>query len=249
MSSSASATSEALLILGASVRAATQSAQRAGFKTCGIDLFNDADLRKCGESAKVDDYGDLSQAILQFSPLPFVFTGGLENYSNLLSQISQRHQLLGCSPEVIRRVTDHQQLFVALQQHGFQVIPWSSSLPPHLPEQRWLSKPRKSCGGFNIHFAAETVKTEREPHGDSVYFQEYREGRVIGAVYIASGDFGEGEVSFVGATEQLNGVVDSPDQPFRYCGSAGPLELPRFMEHELSRLGRMLAKEKPISLW
>ncbi|MFT7640870.1 MAG: putative ATP-grasp superfamily ATP-dependent carboligase [Pirellulaceae bacterium] len=241
MSISRSSSADSLLLIGASVRAATQSAQRAGFCSYSIDLFNDIDLRKCGNSAKIEDYRDLPLAIRQFPPAPFLFTGGLENYPKLLQKISERNPLLGCAPRCLSQVTDSQLLFEFLAQHRFNVIPWAASLSsPAVPDgERWIRKPHKSCGGFGIQFVDRTSPQGDAPEIQRSYLQRYQSGKTLGVVFVTNGS----SATLVGATEQISGAVDSPLLPFRYVGSIGPMGLSKFVQDELSRLANLLTDQ------
>jgi predicted ATP-grasp superfamily ATP-dependent carboligase len=235
MSIPKSPSADCLLLVGASVRAATQSAQRAGFETFSIDLFNDADLRKCGASAKIDDYRAIPNAVRQFPPAPFLYTGGLENNLKLLQEISTTNQLLGCPPSSVRSVRDPEVFFEFLHENDFNVIEWSRRLPINCGSDRWLQKPHGSCGGFGIRFVDNENSNSIGP-ADKSYFQRHQPGKPIGFVFVANGS----SASPVGATEQICGVVDSPTQPFRYLGSLGPFDLSAQVNDQLSRLANQL---------
>jgi len=91
-----------LLILGASARAAAQSALRAGCRRVwAADLFADADLRACAEVVQVRDYPHgLEAAISQAPDGPWMYTGALENHPRLVDRLARLHPLLGCPGSV-----------------------------------------------------------------------------------------------------------------------------------------------------
>ncbi len=70
--------SPVVIIVGASVRAAAQSAVRAGYQVLAADLFRDSDLRKCAESIRVQDYPNgLLDVLSEWPPSDWLYTGGL----------------------------------------------------------------------------------------------------------------------------------------------------------------------------
>src|SRR5687767_10917006 len=109
------ASREPLLILGASARAAASSAARAGFAPRAADLFADADLAALCRVTRIDDYpGEFPAAARKFPPSPWMYTGGLENYPELVDQIAAERPLLGNSGSVLREVRDPFKLAAAL---------------------------------------------------------------------------------------------------------------------------------------
>ncbi len=81
-----------LLILGASVRAAAWSALGSGtVQPCCIDLFADADLQRQISAQAIPlsayPYGFL-EASRRAPPGPWLYTGALENYPDLIEAIA-----------------------------------------------------------------------------------------------------------------------------------------------------------------
>ena len=71
-----------VLILGASARAAIHSARRAGLTPHAADLFSDRDATAYATVRRCDlaDYPDgLERLADTFPPMPWLYTGGLEN--------------------------------------------------------------------------------------------------------------------------------------------------------------------------
>src|SRR5215471_13660301 len=101
---------EHLIIVGASTRAAAFSALRAGLKPWCIDLFADADLRaKCPvmQIPRQQYPHGLAEMIRQHAPPgPWMYTGGLENYPQVLHEISQDRFLLGAGEITVQQVRD-----------------------------------------------------------------------------------------------------------------------------------------------
>ena len=119
---------ESLLIVGASARAAAHSAQRGGFHVQAIDLFNDLDLRTVADCRHSFDYpydlGSLSRA---FPDSPFLYTGALENFPDVVSEIAESHTLLGNDATVLKYVRDPFWLENFLRDNGFAAL----ELRPH----------------------------------------------------------------------------------------------------------------------
>ncbi len=225
-----------LLILGASVRAAAQSALRAGLVPRAVDLFGDADLRACCAAERVEDYpDDLLAAATAAPPSPWMYTGALENYPELVEDLAARRPLWGNRGETLCRVRDPLELAHALARHGF-AYPETRSAPPEDGDRgRWLRKPRRSSGGMGIAF------WDGGPSGAAAgyCFQRYCEGTPCAAIFVASA----GRAALLGVTEQLCGAAWAGAAPFHYCGSIGPLPFSDAEEKELARLGNVLSAE------
>src|SRR5262245_57175411 len=108
---------EPLIILGASARAAAQSAARGGFAPYAADLFADDDLRACCPAVQVADYPrGLKAAAREFPPGPWMYTGGFENHPALVERIAQERPLLGNAGAALRSVRNPLQLAAALRE-------------------------------------------------------------------------------------------------------------------------------------
>src|SRR5436309_1085092 len=94
-----------VLILGASARAAAFSALRAGLRPWCADLFADADLLTRCPAVRVTAK-DYVQVFLELAsrkqPGPWMYTGGLENRSDLVGKIAERRPLWGNGPQTLR---------------------------------------------------------------------------------------------------------------------------------------------------
>jgi uncharacterized protein len=98
-----------LLIIGASGRAAAASALRAGLSPFVIDLFADADTVRLCPTLKCDlaDYPHgFIELAKQAPPGPWMYTGGLENYPDVIAVISEARPLWGNGPEKLAEVRD-----------------------------------------------------------------------------------------------------------------------------------------------
>ena len=232
-----------LIIVGASARAAAQSARRAGYEPWCIDLFADRDLQQIATAIRCppDAYpqGIVSLvARATFPPeVPVLYTGALENHPEVLEAIALQQPLLGCSAEVVRKVRDPSALASIPPIKGLGSCRIHLS-PPQKPssdagEVRYLIKPRHSAGGHGIrHWSA------GDPFGKTCYLQEYAPGTSISATYVADAI---GAV-LLGVTEQMLGDAAFGSSGFRYCGSLGSLPLTDRQRGALEYLGMTLAR-------
>lgn len=108
--------------MGASVRAFAQSAQKAGFHAIAADQFADWDTQKAADAIPVSDYphGFLPVA-RQVGSNYFAYTGGLENYPDLVKQLGNEATLLGNSAESLSKLLDKFELFSWIAEQGFTI--------------------------------------------------------------------------------------------------------------------------------
>jgi uncharacterized protein len=253
-------TSEPLLILGASARAAAWSAQRAGYEPLAADMFGDRDLVVCRLSRLVRDYPrGLERAARSFPDAPWMYTGALENHPALVDRIAANRALYGNRGSVLRRVRDPFQVAAALQAAGLPV-PEVARTAASCGSGTWLCKPFRSCGGDRItrFEVSQKMPTERESEAraepqaarDSTgvspsrlgvsahYYQRFIAGvGACGAVFVASG----GRAVLLGTTHQGTGTHWAGAAGFRYSGSWGPQELDHSVEASLRLVGDCLA--------
>ncbi len=199
-------------VVGASARAAVHALTRAGFSAWAVDQFNDRDLKRIAACALCpsNDYPTaIPELAALFPPGPFIYTGGLENHPDIVSELSQTRELWGNPPEVLTRVRDPIQLTAMLNDAGF-ATPRAATQPV---EGRWLRKPLSSGSGIGIRFAQ-----PGEPDSPRHYIQEFIEGVPMSAIYSGT--------TFIGVTEQLIGEPWLHALPFAYCGNIGPVATP-----------------------
>ena len=178
---------ERILILGASARAAAASARRAGFEPFCIDLFADRDTRLLADCLRcpADEYpAGLFRLAKQVPPMPWMYTGGLENYPELVGELAKERELWGNGPDVLRRVREPALLdAVAKQGAGFALSRMTPSGFLLESSAACVRKPRRSSGGSGIRFA------ERHDVADpEFYFQQYIAGESQSAVFFAASE-------------------------------------------------------------
>lgn len=231
------------MILGASTRAAAWSAWRAGFQPVCVDLFLDQDLREIAEVHPLSDYpSGFAEAVVRIPTTPWIYTGGLENYPEILARIAITHPLYGTPPEVVAQVRDPFWLNRFCREHSFavpRVLPGHSAPPL---EEPWLLKPLQGSGGRNIrHWTPQSQSISFDPA--THFFQEYRHGTPCSALFLA----GSQETKLLATFEQLIGQPQPTNlPPFLYSGSIFPSPIPRSAHRELIRLGTLLTEEAPL---
>ncbi len=232
----------ALLILGASVRAAAHSAIRSGYRPIAVDMFGDTDLAACCVTYRVDDYPHGLETVAGPLPrCPVMYTGALENQPALVDRIAASRKLYGNPGHVLRRIRDPFMVAQALEEEGL-CYPQLASRLPHTNNGLWLRKPLESSGGGRISVVqvadGDAPADECYDGGSRFYFQRFINGEPCSAVYIAAG----GRSVFLGATRQLVGTAWTGATGFQYSGSLGPLDLPTDIATDFRRIGNCLAE-------
>lgn len=245
--------SSRLLIVGASTRAAAASAVRAGFHPVCVDRFGDEDLRRIATVVAVnDDLHRTLDAILALPPMPWIYTGSLENDPKFIAAVSERHTLAGNPPDVLKLVRDPFWLERTLRRHDLPALRVQSSrssdayvrtdLRPDVgvrsTEARWLLKPTRSGGGFRItHWSGQPLSAN-----ECFYLQEHRSGTPMSALFIASPK----EAELIGVCEQLIGPEFGAPTEFGYAGSIGPIAVSDRTRELLQRLSDTLTREAQL---
>ena len=91
-----------VLIVGASARAAAESARRAGLVPMAIDLFGDDDLRELCDEVRLCPRGDypagLPELARELPPAPWLYAGGLESQPGVVAELGAGRELWGKRP-------------------------------------------------------------------------------------------------------------------------------------------------------
>jgi uncharacterized protein len=225
-----------IIVVGASARAAAFSALLAGMRPYAIDLFADCDLVDACPAIKVERYPqDFERALADAPQAPWIYTGGLENYPDLIARMESLRPLYGNGADVLRKIRSPELLAERLAAAGFRMPEIRGSRPESGSDGEWLSKPRRSSAGLGIRWLAGAVHSA---HQERTYFQRHVEGVSRSAVYLAS----RGGCELLGATDQWSGVLELPEEPFLYAGSA---VFPACGEEaaSLAKLGDVLTRE------
>ena len=224
-----------VLILGASVRSAAQSALRADFSPIAIDLFADRDLTAIGPGLCIDSESyphGFETLVAQFPNIPWMYTGALENHPDLIDRIAALRPLWGISGAALRTVRDPFSLASLLRQAGF-FAPAVQDFPEGLPtDGSWLVKPRNSAGGRSIR-----PWNQEQPRSDRpAYFQEKIDGISLAAIFVGT----ESGSTLLGITRQL---IGRESEPFAYLGSVGPWPVMDSTRCEIEKIGSTLVVE------
>jgi predicted ATP-grasp superfamily ATP-dependent carboligase len=226
-----------ILIVGASIRAAAQSARRSGFQPVGGDLFGDADLRAICDVSVVRDYPDEFQRLFETCSFDgWMFTGALENHANLLRRWSSRWPYWGTSADDIERLRDPETLRDKLAAAGIHAPDVYRRRAPIDPSHVYLRKPLRSAGGLHIYRVP--GGTDLDWSARDSYLQEFIPGTSYAAVYIAANR----EAQLLGVTRQLVGAAWCGATGFRYSGSIGPVAISESAESEWLRIGKALSQ-------
>ena len=161
-----------VVLIGASIRSAAQSANQAGFRVLGIDHFGDVDTRQaCQEFWILSEFATNSEAIGRFRKFPHFIVGGLNSAKDLPGLLSPppanaktlpvqeagKDLVLPPRNPDVDRLNDPQWLEKLSQECGLSfpksfhsVIP--NAAPPQNPATRWLVKMEQSCGGLGVRW-------------------------------------------------------------------------------------------------
>lgn len=187
-------------VVGASARAAVMSLARAGRSAWAVDLFCDRDLKRIAPCVRCP-FEQFPHGIpviaKQFPPGPVMYTGGLENHPDVITDLAKDREILGAGPSELKRLRERPDSAGAL-------VPATG---------RWLVKSFRSSGGLGVRRA---VPGETVPDGH--YLEEFLDGPVMSAV------FHDGEL--LGITEQIVGASWLHAREFLYAGNLVGWALP-----------------------
>ena len=239
---------DSLIIVGASARAAAQSAIRAGLRPWCIDLFGDVDLRRDApvRVCPPSEYPFGILALMEDAPAGAVmFTGAMENHLSVIDAIALDRPIAGPNPDAIRLARDPATLAALPAYPGLGVCRIRTSPPiwsnyallrraaDRFGSTRWLVKPLDSAAGASI------APWDGQSFQPGQYLQQHIQGRPVSAIYATDG----WSVRLVGATEQIIGDEAFGVTGFRYAGNIGPLPLDESQRDALAHLGAALAQQ------
>lgn len=232
-----------LLIVGASARAAAQSALRAGFAPICADSFADSDLRACARVLPVEDYpAGLCEALRGTKQTPWLYTGSLENRPDVLATLARELPLLGNAASVVGAVRDPNRLYEVLVTRGLPALPVLNARDaPPPPDGTWMLKPRRGAAGRGVivwDAAALASGGLNEPG----YFQQRVDGVEHSALFLAA----KGSAELVGTSRQLVGLEWAGAARHAWCGNLVPAGLPRDVEDTMEAIGQALVEHSGL---
>jgi predicted ATP-grasp superfamily ATP-dependent carboligase len=210
---------EPLIIVGSSVRAAAQSAVRAGFRPWCIDQFGDRDLvENSGNVITVTDWPDEIESAIQSAPqAEWVYSGAIENHPALVEKLSRQRSLSGCNGETLSKLRDPTWLADTLTKASLPSLAVVVSVSGIPNSGEWIVKPLASAAGIGVRdFPGGNVGTA---DFCGHYLQHKARGRVISGLYLSV----ENSALLIGMCEQLCRGSDAGEHRYVYAGSLGPL--------------------------
>ncbi len=229
----------ALLLVGASVRAAAFSALRAGLRPWAIDLFADRDLAAvCSATAIPGRHYPAALAELARSapPGPWLYTGALENWPDLVERMARDRPLWSNDAACLRRVRNPFALADAIRAAGLP-CPAVRRFEDGPGPGRWLRKPFAGGGGTGIHIDCGVYTGRLRDPARRAYLQEFIDGESRSGVFIAGPD----DCRLLGVTRQLVGESWVHAPRFAYAGSIGPVTLSPAERAAWEGLGKTVA--------
>jgi predicted ATP-grasp superfamily ATP-dependent carboligase len=241
--------SQSLIVVGSSARAAAESARKAGYLPWTCDQFADADLAALGATRRINHFpAELLEAIAEAPNVPWIYAGGLENHPDWVDQMAQVRPLLGNPGSILRRIRDPQLLADALTVARLPALRVTASDSPPT-SGRWMVKPLRSGGGIGVRLV--DCANSPPPKLSSHYFQLAAppNARIVGAVFVMA----RGECRYLGASTLHSGRNlgrESSDSPqaeettaadFLYRGSS-TCRLDPWDESAIVRAGEVVAR-------
>jgi uncharacterized protein len=227
------------MIFGASTRAAAQSAVRAGLRPVCADHFADEDLREIADVLPLAEYPDgLVEVVANSPPLPWIYTGALENRPALLEELAALRPLWGNPADVVCAVRDPFRLYDVLTRAGLPALAVREGHAPPTADGRWMVKPCRSSAGHGIHVWQAGAPDAGE-RGEPCFFQQRAAGQPISGLFLSAAD----GTTLIGTSAQLIGLEALSAGPFVYCGSIGPIDLSETVRRQIVRTGEVTASE------
>ena len=231
-----------LILIGASVRAATQSAVRAGFRVTAIDLFGDVDTRAvCHTYVALDKSAPLVVKNLsrEDQATRLMIVGGLDREAELVGELTATCPYLGLNADGLKRLRAAGFLGEIARRAGILFPPGAPNGVKTASADRWLLKNPHSSGGLAVHWAPPSWRLDVAQ--DRSYLQAWVPGRPHGATFVSNG-----------SSCQLLGVCAGRftrigQTPFVYAGSLGPTIVTVQARSSISKLGQTIVDRTGIA--
>ncbi|WP_197171381.1 ATP-grasp domain-containing protein [Novipirellula aureliae] len=209
-----------IILIGASVRSAAESAIRGGLRVIGVDSFGDVDCRSAAEEFHALPKSGVSRQELiatlsrRFPNSPFILVGGFQD-DNFLSQVLGSGRHVDCrQPEVLRLVADKANIR----------FPETTSSTALVSNGRWLEKSLIRTGGLGVRWfdrqtSGPSASPSSKPNASKTIRQRWIAGRRWGITYLSDGV----AAVCLGVCRSLH--TRKAGLPFVYGGSFGPIDL------------------------
>lgn len=224
-----------IVLVGASVRAAAESARKAGFSPIAIDLFGDREtLAVAQQWVHLDDLraNHSEQAFREITQdsQRIAIVGGLQGGYDWIGRCDKT--FLGANPK----------LFAQCDEPGF-LESLASAAKVHFPATHqqgvapagWLIKQRASSGGLGV-----SLCHNRRLLPENAYAQRRLSGRVHGASFLGSGN----HAIPLGVCRLLKKRL--ADLPYAFAGAVGPVPISSRVQEQLRRLGNAFVAQTSL---
>lgn len=262
-----------IVLIGATVRAAGESASRAGFRVIGADLFNDSDTKAvCDLSLPIPTTNDALDRFCQIcSGIDvvcvgdfFAESGSSPSADQVFQRLSENSLVLGATVETRSTLRNFRFLRELAHSSGMK-IPLTFTREDLGPEhttsehttsehttlerhKRWLIKRQHSSGGLGVRWM-NLRNSSSKTNSQSVDFKlsddEWLQQWVAGKPMGATFLSDGDRVLLLGACRSLFTRLGS--SPFVYSGSCGPVELSGLVRGKLQKLGHELVSRTRLT--
>lgn len=219
----------AMVLVGGSVRAATESARRAGLAPIAIDAFGDRETRQAAEHWMPLKQNPPSE-LADLCRLPIRVAGGLaEPYPWLMGLCSRQP---GSNGRLLEQVDDPEFLSRMADHSGTRFPPTRTS---GVGPAGWLLKRRSSSGGLGVR----RINAD-QPIPENHFAQAWAKGALCGASFDCDGTNGR----LVAVCRLLTKRIGN--RPFVFAGAVGPIQVPLSVAVTLKRLGDAVVQATQI---
>jgi len=206
-----------LLIVGASARAAAQSAAAAGYVVAAVDQFVDVDLRAAAVHVRRCERFpyDVLRLERDLPSFDWLYVGGLENYPALVERLAARRRLLGNDGPTLRRVRDVRRLAAWAHSAGLDVPEVADGAASIELADGWLWKRKRSAAGLGVVAANSAAAGGDAFRRGCGYLQRFVPGVPCGGLFVGDGR----AARLIGTARHLSVPAAAGSAPFRYGGS------------------------------
>lgn len=251
-----SAASPSICLIGSSVRAAAESAKRAGYNVFSVDHFGDRDtlavskqhlpLPNFCKTSPQQDGAFQAQLADWTRVLPTIFVGGVRFSSQLLTHLplsdhdqhliafSKQLQRFDCLRAACKAEGIHFPETRSLASAEFSIATLEAR--SELETNSWLLKQPDHCGGLGVRWLNANLVNRFPSLPSGSVFQRWIPGRLFGTSLLSNGT----EVAILGTCRGR--FTRLGDLPFVYSGSCGPVPLTSDLKNAILRLSESLVR-------
>lgn len=248
-----------ILLVGASVRAAIESATKAGYCVNAFDLFADQDSVAAVEQSpgsqlmKVENFE--SPEIVRATKYcdVAVLLGGVETRIELVRRIGNKIRIAGTTPDCLERLHREKDVFEFLHLSNITSPSVKTKLGQNDPPELWLRKQNGSASGNGVRNV-----TDEDLGSEQVgsYFQQVIKGANWSATFVSigskdsTGRNGNRSTFMLSHSMQLVGDARLGCGEFCYCGSIESNQLPKEQRQLMHACASAIASEFGIKgIW